>query len=97
MKEISDHLMAQAKSNMQSLTHHGGGACATASMSVLTDPAKYELLSSEMTNGPLALAVLGELAALWQQMVVTLQLVEEEAVPSQNLADAVEHVKQDTK
>ena len=38
----------------------------TESMSVLTDPA---ILNSELTNCPRTAAVLGELAAQWQQMM----------------------------
>ena len=44
----------------------------TESMSVLTDPATYGVLNSELTTCPRT-AVLGELAAQWQQMTGTLQ------------------------
>ena len=69
--------VAQLENNIQSITHHGSGACVTASMAVLRDPATYELLSSEW-------------AAQCRQMVVSLRRVEQEAVSTQNLANAVE-------
>ena len=46
----------------------------------------YELLSSELTNCPQAVAVLGELAA----HMVSLRRVEPEAVSAQSLANAIE-------
>ena len=61
-------------------------------MSVLTDPATYGILNSELTNCPRTAAVLGELAAQWQQMMGTLQRVEQEAVSSQSLASAIESI-----
>ena len=61
-------------------------------MSVLTDDATYALLNIELTSCPRTAAVLGELAAQWQQMMVTLQRVEEETVSSQNLAYAIENL-----
>ena len=64
----------------------------TESMSVLTDPATYALLNIELTSCPRTAAVLGELAAQWQQMMVTLQRVEQETVSSQNLAYAIENL-----
>ena len=62
----------------------------TESMPVLTDPATYGILNSELTNCPRTAAVLAELAARWQQMMGTLQRVEHQAVSSQNVANAVE-------
>ena len=59
-------------------------------MSVLTDPATYGILNGELTNCPRTTAVLGELAAQRQQMMGTLQRVEQEAVSSQNMANAIE-------
>ena len=41
---------------------------------------------------PRTAAVLGELAAQWQQMMGTLQRVEQEAVSSQSLANAIESI-----
>ena len=61
-------------------------------MSVLTDPATYILLKSELTNCSRTVAVQGELAAQWQQLMGTLQRVEQETVSSQNLANAVENL-----
>ena len=61
-------------------------------MSVLADPATYGKLNSELTNCPLTAAVLGELAAQWQQMMGTLQRVEQEAVSAQSLANAIENI-----
>ena len=61
-------------------------------MSVLTDPVTYNILSSELANCPRTAAVLGELAAQWQQTVGTLQRVEQETVSSQNLANAIENI-----
>ena len=61
-------------------------------MSVLTDPATYGILSSELTNCPRTTAVLGELAAEWQEMVGTLQRIEQEVVSSQSLANAIENI-----
>ena len=66
-------------------------------MSVLTDPATYGLLNSELTNCPRTVAVLGDLAAQWKQMMGTLQRVEQDTVSSQNVADAVLNLEQDTK
>ena len=61
-------------------------------MSVLTDPATYGIRNSELTNCPRTAAVLGELAAQWQQMMATLQPVEQETVSSQSLANAIENI-----
>ena len=61
-------------------------------MSVLTDPATCGILNSELTNCPRTVAVLGELAAQWQQMMGTLQRVEQEAVSSQSLANAFDNI-----
>ena len=61
-------------------------------MSVLTDLATCGILNSELTNCPRTAAVLGELAAQWQQMMGTLQRSEQEAVSSQNVANAVENL-----
>ena len=47
---------------------------------MLTDPATCRKLNSELTNCPRTAAVLGEPAAQWQQMMGTLQRVEQEAV-----------------
>ena len=55
--------LAQVKTISQSIIHHGGGACVTESMSVLTDPATYGILNSELTNCPRTAAVLGELSS----------------------------------
>ena len=74
------------------LAHHGSGACVTESMSVLAGPATCGILNRELTNCPRTAAVLGELAAQWQQMMGTLQRVEHEAVPSQSLANAIENI-----
>ena len=49
---------------------------AAESMSVLTDPATYGKLNSELANCPRTAAVLGTLAAQWQQMMGTLQRTE---------------------
>ena len=65
----------------------------TESMSVLTDPATNGLLNNELTTCPRTAAVLGELAAQWQQMMVTLQRVEQETVSSQNLAYVIENLR----
>ena len=81
-----------AQENESPEFHHGSGACVTESMSVLTDPATYGTLNSELTNCPRMAAVLGELAAQWQQMMRTLQRVEQEAVSSQSLANAIESI-----
>ena len=59
---------------------------------MLTDPATSGILNSELTNCPRTAAVLGELAAQWQQMMGTLQRVEQEAVSPQNLANAIESI-----
>ena len=56
-------------------------------MWVLTDPATCGILNSELTNCPRTSAVLGDLAAQWQQMMVTFQRVERETVSSQSLAN----------
>ena len=61
-------------------------------MSVLTDLATKGILDSKLTNCPRTAAVLGEVAAQWQQMMETLQRVELEAVSSQNMADAIENL-----
>ena len=62
-------------------------------MSVLTDPATYGILNSELANGPRTAAVLGEVATQWQQMMETLRRIEQEAVSSQNMANAVENLR----
>ena len=64
-------------------------SCVTESMSALTDPATHGILNSELTTCPRMAAVLGELAAQWQQMMATLQRVERETVSSQSLANAL--------
>ena len=61
-------------------------------MSVLTDPATYGLLNSELTNCPRTAAVLEELTAQWKQMMWTVQRVEQEIVSYQNLAYAIENL-----
>ena len=61
-------------------------------VSILTDPATCDFLSSELASCPRAAAVLGALAAQWQQIVVSLQRVEQEAVSSQSLANAIENM-----
>ena len=43
------------------------------------------MLNSELTNCPRTAAVLGELAVEWQQMMGTLQRVEQQAVSSESL------------
>ena len=58
----------------------------TESISVLTDPATYGILNTELTNCLRTAAVLGEIAAQCQQMMVALPRVEQETVSSQNLA-----------
>ena len=78
--------------NCQSFVSHGSGACVTESMSVLTDPATYGLLNNELTNCPRTAAVLEELAAQRQQMVVSIQRIEQEAVSSQNMDNAMENL-----
>ena len=50
--------LAQEQNNCQSFIRHGSGARVTESMSVLTDPATYGLLNSELTNCPRTAAVL---------------------------------------
>ena len=64
----------------------------TESMSVLTDPATYGILNSELANCPRTAAVLGELAAQRKQMMATLQRVEQETSSSQSLANSVENM-----
>ena len=76
------------ENNCQSFTCHGSGACVTESMSVMTDPATYGIINSELTNCARTAAVLGELAAQWQQVMGTLQRVEQETVSSQNMVNA---------
>ena len=83
-------LIGSRANNCQSFIRLGSGACVTESMSVLTDPATYGLLNSELTNCPRTAAVLGDLSAQWQHVMGTLQRVEQETVPSQNLAFAIE-------
>ena len=61
-------------------------------MSVLTDRATYGTLNSELTNCPRTAAVLGEMAAQWQQIMGPLQRVEQEAVSSQSLTNAIESI-----
>ena len=61
----------------------------TASISVLTDPATCDIVSSELASCPRAAAVLGELAAQWQKLVPR---VEHEAICSQSLANATENM-----
>ena len=61
-------------------------------MSVLTDPATHGLLNSELTNCQRTAAVLVELAARWQQMMGTLQRVEQETASSQSMANAIENL-----
>ena len=59
---------------------------------MLTDPATYGILNSELANCPRTAAVLGELATQWQQMMGTLQRIEQESVSSQNMANAIENL-----
>ena len=61
-------------------------------MSVLTDPATYGILNSGLANCPRTAAVLGELATQWQQMMGILQRIEQKAVSSQSLANAIENI-----
>ena len=63
-------------------------------MSVLTDTATYGILNSELTTCPRTAAVLRELASQWQQMMASLQRVEQETVSSQNLASAFEKMNE---
>ena len=81
-----------SRRNNKSINHHGSGTCATEFKSVLTDPGTCGILNSELTNCPRTAAVLEELAAQWQQMMVTVQRVEQETVSSQNRANAVENM-----
>ena len=81
-----------SENNSQSIIRHGSGACVTESMSVLTDPATYGKLNSELTNCPRTVAVLGEFASQRQQMMGTFQRVEREAVSAQSLANAIESI-----
>ena len=85
--EFCDRFYCSSEHNGQSIIHHGSGACVTESMSVLTDPATCGILNSELTNCPRTAAVLGELAAQWQQMMGTLRRVEQETLSSQSLAN----------
>ena len=62
----------------------------TESMSLLTDPVWPP--QQRVDELPTHAAVLGELAAQWQQMMWTLQRVEQEIVSSQNLAHAIENL-----
>ena len=59
---------------------------------MLSDPVMYGTLNSELSNCPRTVAALGELAAQWQQMLEILQRVEQEAVSSQSLANAIESI-----
>ena len=77
--------------NCQSFIRRGSGACVTECMSVLTDPATYGILNSELMICPRAAAVLGALAAQWQQVMGTLQRVEQETMSSQSLVHAIEN------
>ena len=61
-------------------------------MSVLADPATYDILHGELTKCPRTAAVLWEMAARWQQRMETLQRIEQEAVSSQNMANATENL-----
>ena len=58
-------------------------------MSVVADPATYGI---ELANCPRTAVVLGELATQWQQMMGSLQRVEQECVTLQNLANAIENM-----
>ena len=60
--------------NIRSIIRHGCGTSGTESLSLLTDPATYDILNSELTNCPRTAFVLGELATQWQQMMVSLLL-----------------------
>ena len=71
------------KTIRQSFIHQGCGAYVNESMSVLTDPATHGILNSELTNCPRTVAVFGELAAHWQQMMGTLQRGRVITVPGQ--------------
>ena len=64
-------------------------------MWVLTDPTTHGNLISELEQLPTTpTAVLGELAAQWQQMMATLQRIEQEVVSSQSLVNAIENMSQ---
>ena len=77
---------------MSFLTIFLGSSEITESMSVLTDPATYGILNSEVTNCPRTAAVLRELATQWQQMMGSLQRDEQETVSPQHLAKAFENM-----
>ena len=66
-------LVLSVTCELSRIISHGSGACVTGSMSVLTHPATYGILNSELTNCPRTAAVLGELAPQWQQMMASLQ------------------------
>ena len=72
------------------------GAYVTEARSVLTDPATYGVLNSELTNCPRTAAVLGELAAQWQHMMGTLQRVQQETVSSQKSGQRYRENEHDT-
>ena len=95
--EICDRFYGSSEHNCQSIIHHGSGACVTESMSVLTDPATCGTLNSELTNCPCTAAVLGELAAQWQPMMVTLPASRtRDPVITESGEHAVENMSKDT-
>ena len=61
-------------------------------MSVLTGVASCGILHSKLPNCPRTVAVLGELASQWPQMMAALQRVDQETLSSQNMANAVENM-----
>ena len=61
-------------------------------MSVLTDPTTYGILNSELTKCPRTAAVLGELAAQWQQMMGSPSNESNKKPSSQSLAKAIESI-----
>ena len=69
----------------------------TESMLVLADPTTCGILSSELTNCPRTETVLGEQAAQWQQMMATLQRVEQEICVIPELGQRHREQEPDTK
>ena len=78
-----------SENNSQSTTLHGSGACVTESMSAIDG--SCDVRYTQQRADELS-AHMGELAAQWQQVMGTLQRVEQEAVSSQRLANAIESI-----
>ena len=74
-----DHFFWLKKNICQSFTCHGGGV-----------PRRIGILNSELANCPRTVAVLGELATQWQQMMEALQRIEQEAMSSKNVGNSIE-------